>query len=130
MHNLGLAWTTTPILERTNSQDVHDTAIVGFPLATILKITVLLILICCECDLITIKDLQEPTSCESALCPHCALCFDPGTPAITCDSCGGCGSCCECQRILEFQCECFSISNRVRLMVLGRGLAGKSTLLN
>jgi hypothetical protein len=43
MHNLGLAWATAPILERTNSQVVYDTAIVGFPLATILKITVLLI---------------------------------------------------------------------------------------
>jgi hypothetical protein len=43
MHNLGLSWTTAPILERTNSQVVHDTAIVGFPVATILKITVLVI---------------------------------------------------------------------------------------
>jgi hypothetical protein len=43
MHNLGLAWTTAPILERTNCQVVYDTAIVGFPLATILKITVLVI---------------------------------------------------------------------------------------
>jgi hypothetical protein len=41
VHNLGLAWTTAPIFEQTNSQVVHDTAIVGFPLAAILKIAVL-----------------------------------------------------------------------------------------
>jgi hypothetical protein len=41
IHNFRLAWTTAPILERTNSQVVKDTAIVGLPLATILKIAVL-----------------------------------------------------------------------------------------
>jgi hypothetical protein len=45
MHNFRLAWTTAPILEQTNSQVVKDTAIVGLPLSTILKITILVVAI-------------------------------------------------------------------------------------